>query len=81
MRDPVMEEMRKKVTTHHAYTQEDSETEYSDNIIKTYDFNDNTNLKSLKGEKVQGVWKLKVSDIAGQDIGKLNKWSLKPVKE
>ncbi len=53
----------------------------ADNIIKTYDFNNNTNLKSLKGEKVQGEWKLRVSDVAGQDIGKLNKWSLKLVKE
>jgi subtilisin-like proprotein convertase family protein/subtilisin family serine protease len=53
----------------------------SDNIIKTYDFNNSIDLKSLKGEKVQGVWKLKVSDLAGQDIGKLNKWSLKLVKE
>jgi subtilisin-like proprotein convertase family protein len=53
----------------------------ADNIIKTYNFNNNLNLKTLKGQKVQGTWKLKISDVAGQDIGKLNKWSLKLVKE
>jgi len=53
----------------------------SDNIIKTYDFNSNTDLKTLRGEKVQGMWTLKVSDLAGQDVGKLNKWSLKLIKE
>lgn len=53
----------------------------ADNIIKTYNFGNNTNLQSLKGKKVQGTWKLKISDVAGQDIGKLNKWSLKLVKE
>src|SRR5688572_19820284 len=53
----------------------------ADNIIKTFNFNNTINLKSLRGEKVEGTWKLKVSDTAGQDIGKLNKWSLKLVKE
>ena len=53
----------------------------ADNIIKVYDFNNNTNLKSLKGEQIQGNWKLKVSDVAGQDVGKLNKWSVKLIKE
>ena len=53
----------------------------ADNIIKTYNFTNNLNLKTLKGQKVQGTWKLKISDVAGQDIGKLNKWSLKLVKE
>ncbi len=53
----------------------------ADNIIKQYDANNNNNLKLLKGRQIQGIWKLKVSDVAGQDIGKLNKWSLKLVKE
>lgn len=53
----------------------------ADNIIKSYNFNNNLNLKSLKGEQMQGNWKLKVSDVAGQDIGKLNKWSVKLIKE
>jgi subtilisin-like proprotein convertase family protein len=53
----------------------------ADNIITTYDFNNNINLKSLKGEKVQGMWKLQVADFGNQDVGKLNKWSLKLVKE
>jgi len=35
----------------------------------------------LKEKNMQGSWKLKVSDIAGQDIGKLNKWRLKIVPE
>ncbi|MCW3089910.1 MAG: peptidase [Ferruginibacter sp.] len=53
----------------------------ADNIIKTFNFANNTNLKTLVGQQVQGNWKLKVSDVVGQDVGKLNKWSLRIIKE
>ncbi|MCM4151503.1 peptidase [Arenibacter sp. N53] len=53
----------------------------ADNIIKVYDFNNNLKLRSLKGEQIQGNWKLKISDVAGQDVGKLNKWSIKINKQ
>lgn len=52
----------------------------ADNLIKTYTFNNSVALKALKGEALSGTWKLRVSDTVGQDIGKLNKWSLKLVK-
>ena len=34
-------------------------------------------LATLRGQPINGNWKLKVSDVVGQDVGKLNKWSLK----
>ncbi|AYB29974.1 proprotein convertase P-domain-containing protein [Chryseolinea soli] len=52
----------------------------ADNLIKTYTFNNTIALRTLQGEQLSGTWKLKVSDTVGQDVGKLNKWSLKLVK-
>ncbi len=51
----------------------------ADNIFKTFTAATTPDLAKFNGESVQGNWKLKVSDHAGQDIGKLNKWSLKIV--
>jgi subtilisin-like proprotein convertase family protein len=53
----------------------------ADNIITAYNFNNNVRLQVLRSSNIQGSWKLKVSDIAGQDIGKLNKWSVKIIPE
>jgi len=53
----------------------------ADNIIKTYNFANHVNLRSLLGQQVQGNWKLKISDVVGQDVGKLNKWSIKIMKQ
>jgi subtilisin-like proprotein convertase family protein len=53
----------------------------ADNIIKTCNFSNTTNLVPLRGQSILGNWKLKISDVAGQDIGKLNKWSLKIIKQ
>ncbi|MEP6845505.1 MAG: proprotein convertase P-domain-containing protein [Panacibacter sp.] len=53
----------------------------ADNIITAYNFNNNVRLQVLRSRNIQGAWRLKVSDIAGQDIGKLNKWSLKIIPE
>ncbi len=53
----------------------------ADNIIKTYSFSNTPSLIPLQGQSFQGNWRLKVSDVVGQDIGKLNKWSLKFIKQ
>ena len=49
----------------------------ADNIIKTYTMANTSILQTLKGEEINGIWKLKVSDHAGADQGKLNHWALK----
>jgi subtilisin-like proprotein convertase family protein len=51
----------------------------ADNIIKEYNFSNLPDLRNLQGKSAQGIWKLRVSDVAGQDVGKLNKWSVKIV--
>ncbi len=51
----------------------------ANNIIKTYSLNNASALQVLLGETVKGAWKLKVSDHAGVDQGKLNRWALKIV--
>jgi subtilisin-like proprotein convertase family protein len=48
----------------------------ADNIIKTYQVNNLPALATLQGQPIQGDWKLKVSDVAGQDVGKLNRWKI-----
>jgi subtilisin-like proprotein convertase family protein len=53
----------------------------ADNIIKTYNFANTMNLRSILGQQTQGTWKLKISDVVGQDVGKLNKWSIKIIKQ
>ncbi|MGH8058051.1 MAG: M36 family metallopeptidase, partial [Candidatus Entotheonellia bacterium] len=47
-----------------------------DNLIKTFDSPSLPALSVLTGQAAQGNWVLRVTDLAGQDIGKLNKWSL-----
>ena len=47
-----------------------------DNLITTYDSATAPALTPLLGQSVQGQWSLRVMDRAGQDVGKLNKWSL-----
>ena len=47
-----------------------------DNLIETYDSLTTPNLADLIGQPVAGPWELRVSDHAGLDIGKLNKWGL-----
>jgi Zn-dependent metalloprotease/subtilisin-like proprotein convertase family protein len=47
-----------------------------DNLITTYDSAALPALTPLVGQTVQGNWVLHVIDLAGQDVGKLNKWSL-----
>lgn len=48
----------------------------ADNIIKTYNMTNTSSLQILRGVGVSGDWRLKVSDHAGLDQGKLNRWAL-----
>ena len=49
----------------------------SDNIIKSYSLANTPILTELKGQSIEGDWKLKITDRANADIGKLNFWKLK----
>lgn len=48
-----------------------------DNLIATYKVATTSGLQTLRGQPVQGAWKLRVADTAAVDIGKLNLWALK----
>jgi subtilisin-like proprotein convertase family protein len=48
-----------------------------DNLIKTYSQENLAAMKTLLGQSAQGTWTLGVTDLAGRDIGKLNRWGLK----
>jgi subtilisin-like proprotein convertase family protein len=52
-----------------------------DNIIKTYSAATVPDLAKLAGETISGTWSLKVADLLAQDVGKLNRWSLKIIPE
>lgn len=47
-----------------------------DNLITTFDPASAPTLATLAGQEMKGNWTLKVADLAGQDVGKLNKWNL-----
>lgn len=49
----------------------------ADNIFKTYTVETTANLTTMINQAIQGDWKLNVSDHAGEDIGKLNRWQVK----
>ncbi len=48
-----------------------------DNLITTFDSSTTPGLTALIGQPIQGVWVLRVTDLAGRDTGKLNGWNLK----
>ena len=48
----------------------------ADNLVQHYDSASVASLDSLVGDAAEGDWLLKVSDLEGQDIGTLNRWSL-----
>jgi len=48
-----------------------------DNLIATYKSMTTAGLQGLRGQNVQGVWKLRVVDLEAVDVGKLNRWALK----
>ena len=47
-----------------------------DNLITTFDPSSIPALTTLVGQEMKGNWTLRVSDLEGQDVGKLNKWNL-----
>ena len=47
-----------------------------DNLIKTYSADNLAAIKSIAGQPAQGTWTLGVTDLAGRDVGKLNRWGL-----
>ena len=48
----------------------------ADNLIVSFDSNTNPALANLLGQEIQGEWELRVADLVGQDVGKLNRWSM-----
>jgi subtilisin-like proprotein convertase family protein len=48
----------------------------SDNLLTTYDSVSTPSLETLIGQPIQGSWVIRVTDLAGQDVGKLNRWSI-----
>jgi subtilisin-like proprotein convertase family protein len=53
----------------------------ADNLIVTYASANVAVLQVMIGEPCAGAWKLRVSDFARVDIGKLNRWSLRLVRQ
>jgi subtilisin-like proprotein convertase family protein/subtilisin family serine protease len=49
----------------------------ADNILRTYNATNTPALAGLAGEPVAGRWTLRVSDHAGRDVGKFNRWELR----
>jgi extracellular elastinolytic metalloproteinase len=47
-----------------------------DNLIRSFDSVSSPALATLVGQPAQGNWTLRVRDLAAQDLGKLNRWSL-----
>ena len=48
----------------------------TDNLVKRYTNEDTAVLATLIGKQGQGLWTLKVSDLFGQDQGRLQSWGL-----
>lgn len=48
----------------------------TDNLVGNYDSASLAALAVFMGQGVQGDWVLNVRDVAGQDVGKLNRWSI-----
>jgi M6 family metalloprotease-like protein len=53
----------------------------TDNLVASYDSATLAALAVFVGRPVQGDWVLRVRDLAGQDVGKLNRWNLDVVVE
>jgi subtilisin-like proprotein convertase family protein/subtilisin family serine protease len=50
-----------------------------DNLVTTYKSASMSALAGLRGQPMQGVWRLKVADLEAADVGKLNRWAIKIV--
>jgi subtilisin-like proprotein convertase family protein len=49
----------------------------ADNIVRTFTATTTPGLATLRGQRMDGLWKLKVADRDRVDTGKLNRWSLR----
>lgn len=49
----------------------------ADNLIRTYNPLNTTSLQALSGHEINGNWRLRISDRAAVDQGKLNRWALR----
>ena len=47
-----------------------------DNLVKTFTAGTSPALATLRGQSAAGTWRLKIKDLAAQDVGKLNSWRL-----
>ncbi|HXI23424.1 MAG TPA: M6 family metalloprotease domain-containing protein [Pyrinomonadaceae bacterium] len=54
----------------------DSTGEDADNLVRTFTATNTPGMGALAGQTVTGTWRLRVSDRAAQDVGKLNSWRL-----
>jgi immune inhibitor A len=48
----------------------------ADNLVKTWSSSTSPALTALAGNRSSGTWKLRVADLAGADVGRLNSWEL-----
>lgn len=48
----------------------------TDNLITTWHSVSHAGLQTLRGIQPSGDWQLSVADLAGRDVGKLNKWKI-----
>lgn len=53
----------------------------ADNIIADYTPATTPGLQNLREEAIAGDWKLQVADLAGADVGKLNRWAVNIVRQ
>ncbi|MGD8837815.1 MAG: proprotein convertase P-domain-containing protein [Desulfobacteraceae bacterium] len=53
----------------------------ADNLITTYTPATTAGLQTLRGEAISGPWRLRVADLEGQDVGKLNRWALHIIRQ
>jgi len=47
-----------------------------DNLVRSFRFADTPALRALRGQSLQGAWKLRVADLEAAEVGKLNRWDL-----
>jgi subtilisin-like proprotein convertase family protein len=49
----------------------------ADNLIRAYTVATTPALAALRGQAVQGAWRLLVADLDARDVGKLNRWGIR----
>jgi subtilisin-like proprotein convertase family protein len=46
-----------------------------------YTFANTPALQTVRGQAIQGAWRLWVADLEAQDVGKLNQWGMKITRQ